>query len=83
MEEVCLHSEEGDEDEADGQRLLQGHVWRSKCTKNQARTTLMSAIYFSWIYPFPRNFIIKTFMSKVCAKCAQRATLRLGRAMYF
>ena len=45
--------------------LLVAPIWRSKCTKNQARTTLMSAIYFSWIYLYPHYFSIICFMSKV------------------
>ena len=44
-------------------------LWRSKCTKNQARTTLMSAIYFSCIYPFPHYFSLKISCQKFCAKC--------------
>ena len=42
-----------------------GKLWRSKCTKIQARTTLMSTIYFSCIYLYLHYFSIEIFMSRV------------------
>ncbi len=58
-------------------------LWRSKCTKIKARTTLMSAIYFSCIYSYPHYFSIKKSVRKFCAKCEQRATPRLGAQCIF
>ena len=64
-------------------RVRTNMVWRSKCTKNKARTTLMSAIYFSCIYPYPHCFSKKKSLRKFCANSEQRATLRLGAQSIF
>ena len=58
-------------------------TWRSKCTKNKARTTLMSAIYFSCIYPYPHYFSKKTPFESFARILNSAQLLRLGAQSIF